>query len=221
MRTARGAAAAIYGAEIACIAAIGEDGLAVALATGEIVVEGGPFDGRRYRADTGAQCITAHGRDRDRTLCRERLGDERSADWQRDLLERNAIGQHLAHRSGKRDVQHACRRSRLAGRPCGRWPRDWSSPRPGSTSSSRIDPAASGKAADAPCRPAGLSRPDRAGCGWLLAGAVRAAQPARRVRAARAGLPQAHDGRGAAAVLGGAETAGPAAASTSRCRAAA
>ena len=37
-----------HGADILCLAAIGEDGLAIALATGEIAIEGGRFDGRRY-----------------------------------------------------------------------------------------------------------------------------------------------------------------------------
>ena len=134
--------------------------------------------------------------------------------------ERNASGSiwRIDLESGA-STQHR-RRARLAGRPCGRWRgprllRGLEAPA-GQDRSCR-----SGQAAGAPCRPARLSRPDRAGRGRLLAGGVRAAQPARRVRAARARLPQAHDGRGAAAVLGGAEAAGPAAASTSRCRAAA
>ena len=47
---------------------IGDDGLAVALATGEIVVEGGRFDGRRYRAGSGRRVHHRDGRDRHRAL---------------------------------------------------------------------------------------------------------------------------------------------------------
>lgn len=80
-----------YDAEILCLASVGEDGLAIAPATGEIAIEGGRFDGRRYKhqalacitamAGTGAELIIANG-----------SAKNVAADWQRDLLERNASG---------------------------------------------------------------------------------------------------------------------------------
>jgi hypothetical protein len=81
-----------HGAEIACIAAIGEDGVAIALVTGEIVVEGGRFDGRRYRADAGAGCIIAMAGKGTELYIANGSATNGVADWQRDLLERNASG---------------------------------------------------------------------------------------------------------------------------------
>jgi hypothetical protein len=80
-----------YGAEILCLATIGEDGLAIALANGEIAIEGGRFGGCRYRteklgcvtamAGTGAELYVANG-----------SATHGPANWQRDLLECNASG---------------------------------------------------------------------------------------------------------------------------------
>ena len=80
-----------YDAEVFCLASIDEYGLAIALATGEIAIERGRFEGRRYRhqalacitamAGTGAQLTIANG-----------SAKNGPADWQRDLLERNASG---------------------------------------------------------------------------------------------------------------------------------
>jgi hypothetical protein len=81
-----------YDAEIACVAAIGKDGLAVALATGEIVVKGGRFDGRRYRAAKGVHCITALAVSGTVLYLANGSATNSAADWQRDLLERNSSG---------------------------------------------------------------------------------------------------------------------------------
>ncbi|MBX3578389.1 MAG: hypothetical protein KF723_14390 [Rhizobiaceae bacterium] len=77
---------------IACIASIGADGLAVALASGDIVVEGGRFDGRRYRADGASACITAVAATGSHLFVANGSATNGPGDWQRDLLERNAQG---------------------------------------------------------------------------------------------------------------------------------
>lgn len=81
-----------YRSAVACVAPVRDEGLAVALADGEIVVEGGPFDGRRYRADTGVKCITAMAGTGTELYVANGSATNGSADWQRDLLERNASG---------------------------------------------------------------------------------------------------------------------------------
>lgn len=81
-----------YGPRIACLAPLGEDGLAVALDDGEVVVEGGPHAGRRYRADPAAACITAMAW-RDGLLHVANGSASNGPDsWRKDLLERNASG---------------------------------------------------------------------------------------------------------------------------------
>lgn len=80
-----------YGSAVASLTSIGNDGLAVALADGEVVVEGGPFDGRRYRAD-GAACVTAMAATGSGLYIANGSATNRGDDWQRDLLERSASG---------------------------------------------------------------------------------------------------------------------------------
>ena len=80
-----------YSSAVACIASVG-DGLAVALDGGDVLIEGGRFDGSRYRADAAATCITAMAF-ADGQLCLANGSASCAAgDWQRDLLERNASG---------------------------------------------------------------------------------------------------------------------------------
>jgi hypothetical protein len=77
---------------ITCLASLDGDGLAVALADGEITLDGGPFDGRHYRVGPNVRCITAMvGRGSELFVA---IGSASNglADWQRDLLERNASG---------------------------------------------------------------------------------------------------------------------------------
>ena len=81
-----------YTTAIACIAAIGTDGLAIALADGEIVVKGGAFDGRHYRAGDGVWCITALAASGTDLFVANGSAMNAASDWQRDLLERNASG---------------------------------------------------------------------------------------------------------------------------------
>lgn len=80
-----------YAAPVACIAPIGSDGLAVALATGEILVEGGEWDGRGYTID-GVGCITAMTFADGALYVANGSATTAPGDWQRDLLERNASG---------------------------------------------------------------------------------------------------------------------------------
>lgn len=77
------------GAPITAMAAV-EGGLAAALATGEIVIFGGAFDGRRY--DPGLACITAMVAGGGRLYVASGSATNGADDWQRDLMERNASG---------------------------------------------------------------------------------------------------------------------------------
>lgn len=79
-------------AEIADIAAIGTDGLAVALSNGEIVVEGGQFDGRRYGVAGKLGCITAVAILGKQLYVANGSATNGAGNWQRDLLERNSSG---------------------------------------------------------------------------------------------------------------------------------
>lgn len=79
-------------AEIADIAAIGTDGLAVALSSGDIVVEGGQFDGRHYGIPGKLGCITAVEIFGTQLYVANGSATNGAGDWQRDLLERNASG---------------------------------------------------------------------------------------------------------------------------------
>jgi hypothetical protein len=78
---------------IAALAPVGDDGLAVALADGEIVVVGGRWDGRRYRAGASWRCITAlasHGSSL--YVANGSTGVPTPDDWQIDLLRRGSSG---------------------------------------------------------------------------------------------------------------------------------
>ena len=149
-------------------------------------------DGR----DRHGRCYVANGsaQQRPRRLAARPPGAQR---------DRAASGASICRRGDVR--ASAADRLACPRRPCRRMPTaDLSSPRPGSISVAEHRHRAGRRGRSrAACRPAGLSGPaSRRADGRLLAGAVRAAQPARRVRAARAGLPQAHDGRGAASRSG-------------------
>lgn len=81
-----------YTTAIACIAAISAGGMAVALADGGIIIKGGPFDGRHYRAGDGIWCITALAASGTDLYVANGSATNAARDWQRDLLERNASG---------------------------------------------------------------------------------------------------------------------------------
>jgi hypothetical protein len=81
-----------HSAGIACIAAVGGDGLAIALSTGEIVVEDGRLDGRRYAATEKLGCITSLAASGAELYVANGSSTNAASDWSRDLLERNASG---------------------------------------------------------------------------------------------------------------------------------
>lgn len=79
------------GSPVTCIASLGPGGLAVALDNGDVTIEGGSHDGRRYRLDATAS-ITAMVADGGHLYVASGSATNNAADWQRDLLERNASG---------------------------------------------------------------------------------------------------------------------------------
>ena len=81
-----------YQAEVICIAALGDDALAVALASGDIIVAGGAHDGLGYRAAPDARCITAMGASNTGLYVANGSAVNPPGDWQRDLLQRDASG---------------------------------------------------------------------------------------------------------------------------------
>jgi len=81
-----------YGSPVACIASVGTDALAVALDSGYVLIEGGRFDGRRYRVDSAVSCITAMGFADGMLYVANGSATGTVRDWQRDLLERNSTG---------------------------------------------------------------------------------------------------------------------------------
>jgi len=81
-----------YPAAIACIASLGADGLAVALANGEIVGIGGKFDGRRYQVPKEVTCISALAASGSDLYVANGSAINAPHDWQRDLLQRTASG---------------------------------------------------------------------------------------------------------------------------------
>ncbi len=82
----------VHGATVVCIASAGSDGLAIAFDSGEVMIEGGRFGGRRYRADAAVRCITAIAVSEDALYIANGSATTAPADWQRDLLDRNASG---------------------------------------------------------------------------------------------------------------------------------
>lgn len=81
-----------FATSIAALSQVGDDGLAIALEDGEIVIEGGAFGGRRYRAEKALACITALASLGANLYVANGSATNRAGDWQRDLLERNASG---------------------------------------------------------------------------------------------------------------------------------
>ncbi len=81
-----------YGSAVACIAPVGADGLAIALDSGYVVIEGGRFDGKRYRADASVSCITAIAVHEGQLYLANGSTAYGAEAWQRDLLERGATG---------------------------------------------------------------------------------------------------------------------------------
>lgn len=81
----------LYSAQIVSIAALDGKALAVAVASGEILIEGGRFDGRRVSIP-GVTCITALAARGAELFVANGSSTHANADWQRDLMMRNASG---------------------------------------------------------------------------------------------------------------------------------
>ena len=81
-----------FAAAVTAIAATGDGGLAAALQSGEIVIHGGAFDGRSYKAGEALRCITALVVAGGHLYVANGSATNSPSDWQRDLLERNASG---------------------------------------------------------------------------------------------------------------------------------
>ncbi len=81
-----------FAAPVTAIAAVGDGGFAAALESGDIVVHGGAFDGRSYKAGEGLRCVTALAVSGGHLFVANGSATNGPADWQRDLLERNASG---------------------------------------------------------------------------------------------------------------------------------
>lgn len=81
-----------YQSDIASILAINEDGLAIALVTGEIFIQGGVFDGRKYKTSKKLNCITALAINDTHLYIANGSNSNTSDNWQIDLLARNATG---------------------------------------------------------------------------------------------------------------------------------
>jgi hypothetical protein len=80
-----------FGSDIAALCTFSDDALAIALTNGEIVIDGGPFDGRRYSAG-GVTCITALAGIGAELYVANGSASNPTVAWQRDLLERKATG---------------------------------------------------------------------------------------------------------------------------------
>ncbi|MBL1419005.1 MAG: hypothetical protein COC24_000695 [Alphaproteobacteria bacterium] len=81
-----------YQSDIASILAINEDSLAVALVTGEIFIQGGVFDGRKYKTSKKLNCITALAINGAHLYIANGSTHYTSDNWQIDLLGRNMTG---------------------------------------------------------------------------------------------------------------------------------
>ncbi len=80
-----------FEAVVTALADVG-GGIAASLATGGIAVEGGAYGGRRYGAGDGLGCMTALAASGRHLYVANGSATNHAADWQRDLLERNASG---------------------------------------------------------------------------------------------------------------------------------
>jgi hypothetical protein len=81
-----------YESDIACMATGADDALVIAFTNGEILIEGGRYDGRRYRAAPDARCLTALAGEGASLYVANGSATNPPDAWQRDLLERNASG---------------------------------------------------------------------------------------------------------------------------------
>ena len=85
-----------FDGRIACIANIADrgadEGLAVVLDTGDILIEGGSSEGRFYRVPEGLRCVTAIAISPTAIFLANGSATNPAPDWQLDLMQRNASG---------------------------------------------------------------------------------------------------------------------------------
>ncbi len=81
-----------YEARVTALAPAGDDALAVGLANGDVVIDGGRYHGRTYRVGGGFACITSLTATGSSLLVAIGSAANAAEDWQRDLLQRNASG---------------------------------------------------------------------------------------------------------------------------------
>jgi len=81
-----------YEADVACIAPLGAGAQAVALATGDIALEGHGFDGHRVRVAPDVACITDMAASGTDLYVTNGSATGSSEDWQLDLLQKNSSG---------------------------------------------------------------------------------------------------------------------------------
>jgi sugar lactone lactonase YvrE len=81
-----------YQAAITALAAVGDDGLAIAFEDGSVAIEGGSHHGRRYEGGRDTACITALAASGSSLFVANGSAANVAERWQRDLLERNASG---------------------------------------------------------------------------------------------------------------------------------
>lgn len=77
-------------AEITSIASLGDRAIALALASGQVVIHGGEVDGREFAVD--ARCITAMTAEGTTLYLANGSATNPPADWQLDLMQRNSSG---------------------------------------------------------------------------------------------------------------------------------
>ncbi|MDX3928472.1 MAG: strictosidine synthase [Shinella sp.] len=80
-----------YEASVSCIAPVDADSLAVALHEGAILIQGGRFDGRRYKIGS-AKCITAMAASGEELYVANGSASNGPDEWQTDLMQCNASG---------------------------------------------------------------------------------------------------------------------------------
>ena len=180
-----------------------DGGAAVGLADGRIVFVGGQHDGKTIAAHPKSRCITALAPARDGALLvANGSATNGPADWKRDLMEKNASGSVWRIEPATRRAHATGRRSRLSLRPA----RRRRLRRRLRKLAQRADadfPGAGGRSDAGAGRPSRLSQPAVARRRRRdLARPVRAAQPARRIRAERRPLSPAHDQRDRPRLLG-------------------
>ncbi|MGF7162479.1 hypothetical protein FHS85_004133 [Rhodoligotrophos appendicifer] len=81
-----------YSDLVTAMATIDGEGVCLALANGEIAIEGGRYHGRRYRVAENVRCMTALIATGSHLFVANGSSTHDAADWQRDLMRKTAAG---------------------------------------------------------------------------------------------------------------------------------